>query len=252
MIIGTFVILLVAGFGALLLPFIAFIVVKRQLPSSWRIFFVGMLTFFISQLVLRLPWQLPLAKWGAVHANTGWAFVALAVFSALTAGLFEETGRYLAYKFFAKRPSVNDGIALGLGHGGFESALLVGVSVIANAILAYVIANNLGAVPPEMSNAMTPLIQQASSSPWYLNLAGLYERIMAITAHVAMSLLVYLAFVRKSVKFFLYAVGVHMLLDAGGVLTGKYGGVLAVEGLMTLVGILSFAWIVRVVKAERV
>jgi len=44
---------------------------------------------------------------------------------ALTAGLFEETGRYLGYRFWFKdRKTWRVGLMYGAGHGGLESMLL--------------------------------------------------------------------------------------------------------------------------------
>src|SRR5512135_27806 len=50
------------------------------------------------------------------------------VILALTAGIFEEVGRYLGYRIFMRREEKtwNKGVMYGLGHGGLESAVLIG------------------------------------------------------------------------------------------------------------------------------
>jgi uncharacterized membrane protein YhfC len=45
-----------------------------------------------------------------------------AVLGALLAGLFEETGRFIAFKFLLKkRTDRKTAISYGIGHGGFEA-----------------------------------------------------------------------------------------------------------------------------------
>ena len=55
-----------------------------------------------------------------------------AVFLGLSAGVFEETARYLTYRFWAKDArSWSRGLMLGAGHGGSE-AILVGALAAVN------------------------------------------------------------------------------------------------------------------------
>ncbi|WP_018132314.1 YhfC family intramembrane metalloprotease [Effusibacillus pohliae] len=243
--------LLAAGLFCIVLPFLSFLVVKRKLPSRWRIFWIGALTFFIFQILLRLPWQIPLAAWMREHAAEGWMLVWFTLLSGLTAGLFEETGRYLAYRFFVKKPTVGDGVALGMGHGGIESALLVGVSIISASIVTYLATHQQIAIPPDQMAALAA--QTNLNGPWYLNFAGAYERVMALIAHVTMSLLVYVAYTRKRFSYFLIAVVVHMAIDAGVVLFAKFtGSTLLAEVLLTAVAVAGWLWMSRLIAKERV
>jgi uncharacterized membrane protein YhfC len=49
---------------------------------------------------------------------------------SLTAGVFEETARYIAYRFLLKEHNMENGLIYGVGHGGIESIMLVGVNVV--------------------------------------------------------------------------------------------------------------------------
>ena len=52
------------------------------------------------------------------------------------AGIFEETGRFLAFKTVLRKKQGKDINALmyGAGHGGFEAAALLGITMINNII----------------------------------------------------------------------------------------------------------------------
>src|SRR5690554_5410572 len=86
---------------------------------------VGALAFFISQMVLRIPLINILSVqpwWQALAAN----FFMLAIILSFTAGLFEETARYIGFRFVLKNKlSWKTGLAFGLGHGGIESVMLI-------------------------------------------------------------------------------------------------------------------------------
>src|SRR5687767_9763064 len=78
-------------------PLVAWLHWKKT-KAPWKAVLFGVATFFVSQVVLRLPWQIALGVWlkpklGDVVLRTAWI-----AFSALTAALFEETGRFLAFK----------------------------------------------------------------------------------------------------------------------------------------------------------
>ena len=58
------------------------------------------------------------------------------LFMGGTAAIAEEFGRYIAVRFLLKKNRrYADGIAYGLGHGGIEAMLLIGVNNIANLIV---------------------------------------------------------------------------------------------------------------------
>ncbi|MEG1408420.1 MAG: YhfC family glutamic-type intramembrane protease, partial [Terrisporobacter sp.] len=74
-------------------------------------FIIGVLVFFISQIVLRLPllsFVLPNQIW---YMKLSLNPYLLSIFLGLTAGIFEEVGRYIGFKYFLKNnQEYNDGI----------------------------------------------------------------------------------------------------------------------------------------------
>jgi uncharacterized membrane protein YhfC len=231
------------------LPFIAFAVLGRRLELRWRVFGIGALTFFVSQIVLRLPWQLPLNAYLLERRlNEGWTMIAFGLGAAFTAGLFEETGRYLAYKWFVKTPSVDDSVALGLGHGGIESALLVGIGTIANGILVFLYANGYMTVEPDKAAALQPLLEKMQHTAWYAEWVVMLERVAAMTLHVAMSMLVYAAYVRKTFRFYWVALALHMLLDSIGLLAGH---LVLQESIIAACGFIAFIGVSRYIRRSK-
>lgn len=250
---GELAVSLGPGLLCILLPIAAFMVLRRRFPSTWKVFFYGALTFFLFQLVLRLPWQIPLSNWASQQDLAGWGFLLFVLGSALTAGLFEETGRYLAYKWWVKRPSFGDGLTLGLGHGGFESAVLVGFSLVANAVVYYMLSNQLITLPAEQAAAVLPVLEATYRQSWYYQYLPLYERAITLILHVTMSLLVWVAYVQRKAVYFIAALLLHVLIDAvGGVFYHwLQWHILIVEGILTAMALFSIFWMRALYRKHR-
>ena len=58
------------------------------------------------------------------------------IFLGITAGVFEECGRYMGFKLTLKKHRrFGDGVAFALGHGGIEALLIAGISSLYNLII---------------------------------------------------------------------------------------------------------------------
>ncbi len=206
----------VAALIALLLPVAVAVALRRRTGASWRAFFIGAAIFLVFQIVLRLPWQIAIGVWLQKHhaADAVWMNGWLAV-SALTAALFEELGRYFVFRRFVAEKSARSAAMLGAGHGGLESILLVGVSLV-GALVTYVLfTHGLLPVPAEQLAKVT---EQLSALTPAKALAGGVERIFALAAQIGFALLVMRAVAEKARGPLLLALGTHFLLDlvAGG------------------------------------
>ena len=88
---------------------------------------------------------------GETIRNNLWLY---ALYGGLMAGLFEETGRYLCFSFALKRYRAKNVNALmyGAGHGGFESIVLAGLTMINNITWSYMInSGNAAALTAPLS-----------------------------------------------------------------------------------------------------
>src|SRR5215213_3278212 len=100
----------------------------RRLGIGWRYFGYGALIFVLFQLVSRVPITLGIQALIVPQLQASRAaLIAWIAISALTAGLFEEIGRYVGYRWLMKRDPKTwaKGVMYGLGHGGIESMLLI-------------------------------------------------------------------------------------------------------------------------------
>ena len=207
----------------LVLPVIALIVCgvkhrKSGIVSAW---FLGAAGFFVTQILIRVPILLVLQtqSWFLAFAENHlflYAFI-----PAFTAGLFELAGRWAAAKGMRKNLTVHHSLAAGLGHGGIEAMLLIGTTYINN--LVYIAMINTGSFDAVLAQtaalgvdvSQLELIRQQllTVSPAIFLLAG-FERILAMTAHTAMSMLVCYGVAHKCTgKAMLACLVIHTFID---------------------------------------
>lgn len=217
-VIGAFLFNLIVCFGIPLGVFAYLLLGKKK---ALKPFFIGMLAFFVSQILLRIPlmqYVLPKMDWYLLLQNQIWLY---GIFLGFTAGLFEETARWAAMKFLLRKNQRRiDGIAFGFGHGGIEAMLLVGMTTINNVI--YAVALKSGTFdklmqPVPQSMAETLKSQMLAATPLQVSMGGV-ERIFTILFHVACSLLILKSVKEKKARYYWLALGFHTLLDAGSVI----------------------------------
>ncbi|MBO4900008.1 MAG: YhfC family intramembrane metalloprotease [Lachnospiraceae bacterium] len=180
-----------------------------------------------------------------------WAFLL-----GLFPGVFEETGRFIAYKTVLRnRKNRETSISHGIGHGGIEQILVLLANGGLVTYLTYAVMINTGtfqlvidqvmATAPDQVELLYEQVAQIASFS-FANL-GLYlvERLgFAFLYHVGASILVFYACKDKK-KFWLYpfAILIHTLID--GMAGLNMAGVIslsdaALEAVLAVTGILVF------------
>ena len=210
-------------FVSLLLPIIAISVYSYKnkggkVISAWVL---GAAGFVVTQLLIRLPILTALQSqpWFASFSENNSFLFAFTL--AFTAGLFELAGRFVVAKLMQKNLNYNRSIAAGLGHGGIEAMILIGITYLNN--ILYIFMINGGTFDAVVNEAMTAGVdvsalllvkdQLIAASPALFLLAG-FERILAMICHLAMSLLVCCGVhIRKPGKYLLVCLGIHTLMD---------------------------------------
>ena len=246
--VGPILIRIFAAVVAIILPFPVAQYFHQNHGSPWSLFRWGCLTFIISQ-VLHLPFNAIILRTvglkGTELPHSVMELVYLSIFLGLSAGLFEECTRYLAYRYRLTSPAdrtFRSALMFGLGHGGVESILLVGLGGMAQLIaMSYLQHGDLESkgIPADQVKLLQAQIDAYWSIPWYGVLVGDLERVFAITAHIAMTILVLQAFrhPRGGILWLLAAISWHAGLDFTAVfLTVKYNPFIAeiVIGLWAL------------------
>ncbi len=208
----------------LVMPVVLAGFIASRRPADWGLFGIGAATFVLSQ-VGHIPFNaLVLGRWQVDTAVT-LNLLALAIFLGLSAGLFEEVARYLIYRTWARRArSWGQGLMLGAGHGGIEAIILGGLGFYG--LMQLVMFQNqpalLTALPVEQLASVQAQLAQLDASPWYMLLVGALERVFALTFHLAASVLVLQAFLRRHIVWLVAAILWHALLDAAAVFTLLY------------------------------
>jgi uncharacterized membrane protein YhfC len=225
---------------------------NRRSGAPMSVWGAGALVFVVSQCVLRLPWQIPLGIWMGPRIHGSWwlSFAWIAA-SSLTAGLFEEVGRWGGYRWLVKKErSYRTGVMFGLGHGGIEAMLLVGLGLFGTLVTYILLATtpSVMKLPPETLDKVVGVMAALHPTDFVASVA---ERVMALTFHVACSLLVLRCFVGGTKWWLALAVLMHFLADfiavGGAVELKRYGALVAeTAGLpMFVVAIAVIAWTKR-------
>ena len=245
----------------LLLPVILAAGLRRLTPTPWLLFSLGAITFTLSQVV-----HIPLNDW---LADLGWlpgetiANLPLwrtALTAGLTAGLCEELARAASYLFLRKyRPAwlnLPGSLMLGLGHGGIESMVFGGVLTAAT-ISALLPLRGIDltqlSLTSEQLSAINLQLTAFTSTPW-LALQPLLERLLAISAHVTLSLMVWKAFARGKLRrdwiYILVAILYHAAIDYAAVWTSTtyHEQPFAYLGVMLAVLLPGWAWAIWTIR----
>ena len=210
-------------------------VIYRKKGANHLPFWTGAVTFVLFALVLEQLayfFFMKTALWKTITGN----LMLYGLVGGLFAGVFEETGRFVAFKTVLRKKRGNDHNALmyGAGHGGVEAVILLSASMVMTIIFS--LQYNAG-----QSSALGGLdsAQALLNTPFWMLLVGAVERIAAIAIHMALSVLVWFA-AKNGKKFWLFplAILLHLLVDAVAViLSGSGVNVWIIEGTVYLMAI---------------
>lgn len=237
------------GFLAVAGPLVLAWWIRRRWGARWKLWFLGAVTFLVAQLI-RLP-MLAGLTFLLRSFDLSWtetqSFLVNLTILAVTAGLFEETARYVAFRYVATDARRwRDGLMFGAGHGGIEAMLLVGGAVMAAFILLVTgepIIAQLQEQRPEQASLLSEQLKTIRNLNWWLPLLAVWERVVAITFHIAATLWVMRAVAERRLFWWLAAVVLHTVFNAAAVLAAKWGGLVFAEVVVTLLWPL-FLWII--------
>lgn len=222
---AVFVSILFAGFAELILPVVLLLVLCLKKKISVKPMFLGMAAFFVSQVCIRLPILqiLGVQSWFKAFAlNYTLPYI---IILAFTAGLFEESARYLCAGCFLKKNRLfRDAISFGLGHGLCEVITITGMMQINNLTYAIMINNGtfqkaFAAVPAAQTQQI--LNQMLNAKPELLYISVL-ERIFTVAFHIFASVLIFKAVNDHQTRYYFYALAAHFVTDFGSAALSTY------------------------------
>ncbi len=206
----------------ILIPVILGIILRRRFRVSWLLFGVGAFTFIGSQIV-HLPLNNLLTKIGMLPTipDNGWGIAQMAIILGLTAGICEELARFVGYSILKKARKAEDGLMLGIGHGGIEAMIIIGILTAGGLAQLFALRGvdllslNLG--HDQLLNIQKQL--DTFNQPAIIGLLPVFERLLAMTLHVVLSMMVLYAFQQKKRIWVLWAILYHAVVDAIAVVT---------------------------------
>lgn len=183
----------VIAFIVPILMLIYYMVYKKQ---RLKPFIVGVLVFFISQIVLRMPllsYVLPSQLWYMRLSLNPYVY---SIFLGLTAGIFEEVGRYVGFKYFLRNnQKYNDGLSFGFGHWAVEALLIVGINAV---VLLF-------------SPSLLKTLEVSTMNAFMMGL----ERLFVLSVHVGLSMIVLYSIRLNKISYLFIAIILHGIIDAG-------------------------------------
>ena len=202
-------------------PIALFMYFKKRHEADTPPFFIGCAVMLLFALVLEsVVHSLVL---GSPAGNTIVNNTLLyALYGGLMAGIFEETGRFLAFKTVMGRYRHNDANALmyGAGHGSLEVLALLGLTMITNITFSLMLngggaAEALRGMSAADAASMEEIFASLTGSAPYIFLMGIIERVFAVVLQISLSVIVWFS-VKRSGRLYLYptAIGIHAAVDA--------------------------------------
>lgn len=181
------------------IPIVMLVYLRKKYNCEMKAPWIGCAVFIVFALILENVANnvlLICGVGGVIQRN----IIIYGLYSGLMAALFEDVGRFLAFKTVLRKYNSNDHNALmyTVGHGGFELFMLLILPMLSYA--AYAAAINSGNVQAllegmteQQASMLTDTLSQLSSASPIMFLLSPLQRIAALAVQVSMSVLVWLA-----------------------------------------------------------
>jgi len=198
------------------LPVVLFFVWRKKYNLKLIPMLVGVAAFVLFAMILEQLLHIVVLRPAAdgtiaLAKNNPALFVLYGIFAA---GIFEETARFISFHLLKKKyDGVGTGLSYGIGHGGIEAVLIAGVAMLSSIVMSIAVntgnAGILGSDPIVLAQ-----IDAVRTAGPIMFLASGFERIIAITVHISLSVLVWCA-VKVKGKLWLYpaAIILHAIVN---------------------------------------
>lgn len=226
---------------AFLIPVGFYFYMRKKYHISVKPVLIGAAVWFISTEILEQTVHFFVLRYTPILQYP----LLFSAYGALLAGIFEELGRYIAYKqFLPKFREWKDGVAYGIGHGGIES-ILIGLVVIIQTFALISMMANKQLLPSNIQDTINTIHVGLTSQPYIFLFSGI-ERIMAFTIQIGLSLVVLLAVKRQKISLLFLAIGLHAFFDFAPALYQTHVlAIMPTEFVIFIFAVISFYWIVK-------
>ena len=210
---------------------------RKKYKINLSVLGLGAIAFFVSAQVLEKIVHLLVLRPqrdGTIALMTEHPFLYV-IYGIAMAALFEETARFIFFKWLEKKRKleVSDALAYGLGHGGLELLYLGMGSLISLLVLFSLLESS----NPDLANILpqNTLETVQSLSGWQVYLLGV-ERVLALVMQIGLTFWVYQAVRQKNWIYLATAYALHAFFDLAPALSqvGWISNPLIVEGLLAV------------------
>ena len=208
------------------LPLITAIIWCKKKHEPFTTVLIGAATFLLFAIVIEKPLQaLVISLDSPVSQFVNARPVLWGIIVGLFPGVFEETGRFVAFKtVLRKRKQRETGLSHGIGHGGFEALFILGITYIEYFVFAIML--NEGSIvelmiepvkdtlTPEVVKQITGIVEQITTFSAATMGVALVDRLIAVLYHIGASIMVFYA-VKDKKKWWLYPLSIliHTVID---------------------------------------
>ena len=223
------------------LPVILALVWRKKTHSPLKPMITGAVTFLLFALVLKaVPVYLLMGMDSSVSRTINGDPLLYGAVAGILAGIFEETGRLLAFKTVLKKnDNKQTSITYGIGHGGIE-CLYIGLSVL-SFITIGMIVNEQGiaalseGMTADQTETMITQIRDFAGINAGTVFAAVIERASAVMLHIGLSIMVF-ASVHNKKQWYLYPVAIllHTLVDFSVVALRNVMNIYLIEALFIM------------------
>ena len=208
---------------SIILPIITYksLQLKFPSPNSLKSFTIGNITFFTFALILEQILHIITMK---LFPNLKDNIILFGIYGGLAAGLFEEIGRLISFKYILNTPEIRNNnincVYYGIGHGGIEIWMIVSLTYVNN--IMFSLKNNnetlykdLEKVDNENKKKIYESINGLINLDMLTCFACLYERGMSLIIHIGNSIIVWYGIKNNNILFMLLlAIFNHTIVNA--------------------------------------
>lgn len=252
--------LAVAIVFSVLFPVVLLIVWRKKTGAKLMPALFGVICFVLFALVLETIPKYPLfilenSVSSYILSHT-WAYV---LAGTLLAGVFEETGRFILFSLMKKKyRDRTDSVMFGIGHGGIECILLFGAMMVQFLVFSVMMQNGtfdtlFSEIPaniPNIEEQITTLREQVQGLTSGYILLCMWERVLAVSAQIAFSVMVFVSVHRKEKRhYFPLAILTHAVFDIAPALYQR--SVISLAACEVIITVMVAAFILCAVRMYR-
>jgi uncharacterized membrane protein YhfC len=206
------------------IPVVCFILWRKRHRERTNIAYLiaGAVGFIVSARVLELGVHyLCIMSDNAVSRFINGSTAAYVLYGVITAGVFEECGRYIVLRFIMKKNRTRENAVLyGIGHGGIEILAVLLPTMILYLVIAILFSQggveealNQLKITEETAAAALTSVQAAAAFDYALMAMNAIERLLAMLLHIGLTVIVFYGVINAKKVFLPLAILLHMAMD---------------------------------------